>query len=64
MIFLKGESRNWTEYTIEHIANKSGLDKDLDFLKIYEGDNVTEALNSIKPTGKDFSTIVLFCTRK
>lgn len=45
------------------MANKSGLDPQNDFQKIYQGNNVTEALSQIK--GKDnseYSAIVLLCT--
>jgi len=44
------------------MANKSGLNRETDFVNIYEGDDVIKALSSIKSTGNEYSTIVLLCT--
>ena len=47
------------------MAEKSGLSKENDFTKIYQGDDLMTALTQIKSgTDKSFSTVVLFCTGK
>lgn len=62
---LIGDWKPWVNYTLEDIANKTGLDMKEDFKLLYHGDNITQALTDIKKKNSNsFSTITILCTSK
>lgn len=60
---LIGERKPWIDYTLQDIANKTGLNPDTDFKLLYQGQNITQALTDIKKKNSNsFATITILCT--
>ena len=54
----------WINYSVEHIANHSGLNPSVDFHLIYSGEDALDAFKAIRSENStyEYSTIVLYCS--